>query len=169
MDSTRALELRRQITSMLQLREELTQKRHEMKAGPEEQAVSNQIQNINEDGLPILRKRILAASKIAKDKEKHELLELLGVIDGAKDGIGTYYDLDISEAHLDLLKRQQAAAKSHREAKRIAKEITAIEWARSEFKKQKEARAQGQPCREKVESEIRRLDELLYGHLSNRH
>lgn len=169
MSSPSITNFKSEIERVLQRRDELIRLCYDTPDVEPNDLLTAEIVSINQTVLASLRGQILAASNIAKGEEKHELLELLGQIDGAMSGIGIFEDLDVSESRLDELKKQLAVMKSHREAKRIANEIRRIEWALSEFKKQKEARAQDQPTHEKIESEIQRVDGLLYGHLENRH
>jgi hypothetical protein len=168
MNSPAAANFKVEVERALQRRKDLMRLCNDTPGVEPDDLLRAEIVSINQTVLPTLRQRILAASHIPKGKEKHQLLELVGLIDGEMSGIGTDYVLDVSDERLDLLKRQQTAAKSHREAKHIAKQINSIEWALSESKKQKELRARDQPCREEIASEIRRLDELLYGHLKDK-
>jgi hypothetical protein len=69
---------------------------------------------------------------------------------------------------VNILKRRQGEVTSHREGKEIAREIRAIKHALLMQKKQQEALMEEQQRRNQMESEIQRIDALLYGHLKSR-
>lgn len=158
----------RELIDLLDLRSRLTQERDSAQDAEEDRILSDRIAEINSKLLPHLRKQIHDAFNAAKAIEKHSLSELIKHIDDALNGIGTFRDIDVSEARLDFLRRRQGNVKSHREGKQIANEIRAIERARSLLKEQQRAVANEQARREQNEAEIRRLDEILYGHLQKK-
>jgi hypothetical protein len=151
-----------ELDEILRLRKGLVHERDKTDDNQEQARLSSLIRDINENRLPNLRDRIRAAFNDPRGSTKYQLLELIRRVDGALNGIGTFRDLDVSEARLNLLRKQQLSVRSHREAKQIANEIRAIERALSLPKKQQRALEKEQSRREEMESEIRRLDAILY-------
>jgi len=156
------------LADLLEERSRLTQERNSTQDLDQDRALSERIVEINTKELPKLRKQIHDAFNAAKGTEKHLLSELIKRVNGALIGIGTFRDIDVSDARLSLLKRRQGEVTSHREGKEIAREIRAIEQALLERKKQQEALVEEQRRRDQMESEIQRIDAILYGHLKSR-
>ena len=162
MNATDLQVLTAELNELLRLRGSLMRERDKTDDNQEQDRLSFLIRDINENRLPNLRDRLRTAVKVAKGNEKHQLSELIGKVDDALIGIGTFRDLDTPQARLNSLKRRQGLAKSHREAKHIANEIREIEWALAQLAKQGQSIAQEEMRRKETESEIRRLDEILY-------
>jgi hypothetical protein len=157
-----------ELNALLDRRSQLMQERDATQDLEQDKALSERITEVNSKLLPNLRKQIHDAFNAAKGTEKHLLSELIKRIDDALNGIGRFYDRDVSEARLSFLKRRQGEAKSHREAKQIATEIRAIEQARLQWGKQQEALAEERLRRNQNESELRRLDGIFDGQQSNK-
>jgi len=156
------------LADLLDQRTRLTQERDSTQDAEKDRILSDRIAEINGKLLPRLRKQIHDAFNAAKGTEKHLLCELIKRIDDARTGIGTFRDIDVSEARLDFLKRRQGQVTSHREAKEIAREIRAIEQARLRWKKQQKALVEEQRRGNQRDFEIQQLDAQLYGHLKSR-
>jgi hypothetical protein len=157
-----------ELHQLLQLREDVTRNRNETDDNEEQDRLSSLIRDINENQLPDLRERIRDVSNAEKGSTKHQLLELTRKVDVALMGVGTFREIDVSEARLNSLRKHQVNARSHREAKEIGNEIRTIERARSLWKEQKRLLANEQSRREQMDSETRRIDEILYGHLQKK-
>jgi len=168
MDTDRLTAFRAELEEILRLRESLMCERDKTDDNQEQDRLGFLIRDINENRLPKSRDRLRAAFNAAKGNKKHQLSELIGEVDGALSGIGTFRDLDVSEATLNSLKRQHGLAKSNREGRQIAMKIREIESARVQLAKQPQAIAQEEMRRQETESEIQRLDEILYGHLQKK-
>ena len=142
MDTDRLTAFTVKLNALLERRTQLMERRDATQEPGEDRVLSTSIKEVNEKLLPALRKRVHAAYNAAKGNEKHQLSELIGKVDGELSGIGTFRDLDPSEARLNSLRRRQGLTKSHREAKQIAMEIREIERARAQLAKQEQAIAQ---------------------------
>jgi hypothetical protein len=156
-----------ELTHLLDERSRLTQQCDSTQGGKQDLILSDKIAEINSKLLPHLRKQIHDAFNAAKATQKHLLSELINRIDDALNGIGTFRDVDVSEARLNFLRRRQGNARSHREGKDIAREIRAIEQALLRWKKQQEALVEEQRRRNQRDFEIQQLDAQLYGHLKS--
>jgi len=160
--------LREELSHLLDQRSRLTQERNSTQDAEKDRSLSERIIEINRKLLPNLRKRIHDAYNAAKGTDKHLLAELIKRFGDALNGIGTFRVVDVSKARFNSLKRQQGVAKSHREARQITGEIREMEQAWRQWRKQQEALANEQSRREQNDAEIRRLDEILYGHLQKK-